>query len=44
MSTATVIGVPVRWKWVPVEHCDSCNEDRPVDHRAYLPRLETSNG
>lgn len=42
MSTATVIGLPVRWKWVPVEPCTACGEDRPTDHDAYLLRLEAA--
>jgi hypothetical protein len=43
MSTATVIGLPLRWKWVPVEHCNRCREAHPVDHACPI-RLETSNG
>lgn len=42
MTAATVIGVPIRWKWVPVDHCNTCGEDRPADHHAYLLRLETA--
>lgn len=43
MTTATVIGVPLRWKWVPVKPCDSCGEDRPADHRHAIPQ-EANHG